>query len=338
MPLSPATNLGHYEVLTQLGAGGMGEVYLAQDTRLNRKVALKVLPSDLINNRERLHRFELEAQAASALNHPNILTIHEIGVEGNTHFIAAEFIEGETLRRKVQTKRLEIEETLNIATQIAAALDAAHRSGIVHRDIKPENVMLREDGLVKVLDFGLAKLAEKKDYAPINTQAATLAQVKTRPGAIMGTAAYMSPEQARGLEVDARTDIFSLGAVVYEMLTGSLPFNAATIIDTIAAILNSEPAPLGENTPAELQRIVRKTLQKNADKRYQTVKDLLLDLKSLKDDLNFNAELERSGTPTKSTQSTPTQDQDIQTTSRARYVASRIGLHKFSIGVALLVL
>ncbi len=174
MSLSPSTNLGHYEILTQLGAGGMGEVYLAQDTRLNRKVALKVLPADLINNRQRLLRFEREAQAASALNHPNILTIHEIGVEDNTHFIATEFIEGETLRHKLQTTRLEIKETLAIATQIAAALDAAHHNGIVHRDIKPENVILREDGLVKVLDFGLAKLTEKKEVAAADTEDRTL--------------------------------------------------------------------------------------------------------------------------------------------------------------------
>ena len=173
MPLSTGTSFGRYEVHSQLGGGGMGEVYLAHDTRLKRKVALKVLPADLINDPERLRRFEQEAQAASALNHPNIITVHEIGEEGNTQFIATEFIEGETLRRKLQTTRLEIEETLNIATQIAAALDAAHRSGIVHRDIKPENVMLRDDGLVKVLDFGLAKLIEKEEDAPADTKAPT---------------------------------------------------------------------------------------------------------------------------------------------------------------------
>ena len=194
MPLSPGTSLGRYEIHSQLGAGGMGEVYLAHDTRLNRKVALKVLPADLVSNRERLHRFEQEAQAASALNHPNIITIHEVGAEGDTHFIATEFVDGETLRRKWQTTRLEAIETLNIATQIAAALDAAHRSNIVHRDVKPENVMVREDGIVKVLDFGLAKLTEKKDDATADSRAPTRSLIKTSPGIVMGTVAYMSPE------------------------------------------------------------------------------------------------------------------------------------------------
>lgn len=264
MTLAAGTHLGRYEIASLIGAGGMGEVYLAQDTQLKRKVALKVLPADLISNRERRRRFEQEARAASALNQPNIITIHEIGAEGDTHFIATEFIEGETLRRKLQTTRLEIEETLNIAIQIAAALDAAHRSGIVHRDIKPENVMLREDGLVKVLDFGLAKLTEKKDDTPAGTEVPTRALVKTNPGVVMGTVAYMSPEQARGLEVDARTDIFSLGVCLYEMLAGRLPFVGQTMSDVLAAILKTAPAPLDENTPAESQRIVRKSLQKKS--------------------------------------------------------------------------
>ncbi len=340
MSLSPSTSLGRYEVLSQLGAGGMGEVYLAHDTRLNRRVALKVLPADLITNRERLRRFEQEAQAASALNHPNIITIHEIGAEGDTHFIATEFIEGETLRRRLQTTQVEIEETLNIATQIAAALDAAHRSRIVHRDIKPENVMVRADGLVKVLDFGLAKLAENKDDAPADTQAATRVLVKTSPGVVMGTVAYMSPEQARGKEVDARTDIFSLGVVVYEMVTGRVPFGGETGSDVIAAILKAEPAPLDENTPAELQRIVRKTLQKSADERYQTAKDLLIDLKNLTHHLDFTAELERSGKLTKAAPPAPTQDHSIHTTSSAEDVASGIKQHKggFTVALAVLVL
>lgn len=338
MSLPPGTSFGRYEVLSQLGAGGMGEVYLAHDAQLNRKVALKVLPADLISNRERLRRFEQEARAASALNQPNIITIHEIGAEGDRHFIATEFIAGETLRRKLQTTRLEIEETLNIAIQIAAALDAAHRSGIVHRDIKPENVMLREDGLVKVLDFGLAKLTEKKDDTPTDTQNPTRALVNTNPGVVMGTVAYMSPEQARGLALDARTDIFSLGVCLYEMLTGRLPFAGETTSDVLAAILKTAPAPLDENTPAELQRIVRKSLQKKADERYQTAKDLLIDLKTLKRDLDFTAELERSGIPTKSEQSAPTQDQSIHTTSSAEYLASGIKQHKGSLTFALAVL
>ena len=310
MSLQLGTQIGHYEIRSLLGAGGMGEVYLAQDTRLSRKVALKVLPDDVVDDLERLRRFEQEAQAASALNHPNIITIHEIGAEGNTHFIVTEFIEGETLRRRLRT-RLEVGEAVDIATQIAAALDAAHRSDIVHRDIKPENLMLREDGLAKVLDFGLAKLAERKGGVPADSQAPTRAQVRTMPGAVMGTAAYMSPEQARGREVDARTDIFSLGVVLYEMLAGRLPFAGETASDVMAAILTSEPAPLDEGTPAELRRIVRKSLQKKAGERYQTARDLLIDLKSLKHDLDVAAELERSGIPTRGDRPAPTTVSDM---------------------------
>jgi serine/threonine protein kinase len=293
--LAANSKISRYRVTCKIGSGGMGEVYLAHDMRLNRKVALKVLPAEVVNNRNRLQRFEQEAQAASALNHPNIITIHEIAAEGDTHFIATEFIEGETLRRRLQTRRVQIDETLNITIQIAAALDAAHRSQIVHRDIKPENIMVREDGLVKVLDFGLAKSTENNP-ADVDTEAATRAQVTTQAGMILGTAAYMSPEQARGKKVDARTDIWSLGVVLYEMLTGHLPFLGETVSDTIAAILKSEPLVLDEDTPRELQRIVRKTLQKQADERYQTVKDLLIDLRNLKNDLDFAQALERTST------------------------------------------
>ncbi len=316
MPLSNGTSLGRYEIRAQLGAGGMGEVYLAHDTQLGRKVALKVLPADLINSSERLRRFEQEARAASALNHQNILTIYEIGAEGDTHFIATEFIEGETLRQKMQTARLEIEETLNIAIQIATALDAAHRSGIVHRDIKPENVMVREDGLVKVLDFGLAKLTEKKDDAAIDMEAPTRAQVQTSPGVVMGTVVYMSPEQARGKDTDARTDIWSLGCVLYEMVTRRLPFAGETTSDTIAAILTREPPQLSQyvaGAPAELQRIIGKTLRKNREERYQHVKDLWIDLKDLKQELEFAAKLERSATPDTSGAEEIKRDADART-------------------------
>lgn len=281
----------HYRIVGPLGAGGMGEVYLALDTRLGRRVALKVLPAGLTDDRERLHRFRKEARAVSALNHPNIITIHEIGADGDTNFIATEFVEGETLRRRLRSARPATAGTLDVVTQIAAALDAAHRSGVVHRDIKPENVMLREDGLVKVLDFGLAKLTEKEGGARPGTHSA----VETLPGAVMGTAAYMSPEQARGLDVDARTDIFSLGVVLHEMLAGSLPFAGETAGDQMAAILTAEPAPLDADTPAELRRIVGKALRKNADERYQTAKDLLADLKSVRRALDSTAEHERSG-------------------------------------------
>lgn len=358
MPLSSGTTLGRYKVDSLLGAGGMGEVYLAHDIRLNRKIALKVLPADVTNNRERLHRFEQEARAASALNHPNILTIHEIGEENGTHFISTEFIEGETLRQKLQT-RLEIEETLNIATQIAAALDAAHKSGIVHRDIKPENVIVREDGLVKVLDFGLAKLTEKKEVAPADSQAPTRAQVQTSPGVVMGTIAYMSPEQARGKEIDARTDIFSFGAVLYEMLAGRRPFSGETTADVMGALLFKEPPPLKElapDSPAELQHIISKALRKDADERYQTIKSLLADLKTLKQELEFAAKLERSAASERSKaasaaespgtsltanaalSSASTQAATARPTSSAEDIASGIKQRKGSIIIALALL
>ncbi len=302
MPLAPNTRLGRYEIRSQIGAGGMGEVFLAEDTKLERKVALKILPENIAADKDRVRRFEQEARAASALNHPNILTIHEIGAEGETHFIAMEFVEGKTLRHKLQTTQVEITETLNIATQIAAALDVAHRSGIVHRDIKPENVMVREDGLVKVLDFGLAKLTEQQ---AINSEAATRALIQTTPGAVMGTVAYMSPEQTRGKTVDARTDVWSLGVVLYEMLVGKQPFAAETMSDTMASILKTEVvSPMRSNSevPSELERIILKSLQKNQDERYQTAKDLSIDLKSLQKRLEFAAELARTSAVSKHTE------------------------------------
>jgi serine/threonine protein kinase len=223
--------IGHYRVLSLLGAGGMGEVYLAEDSKLGRKVALKLLPADLTVDADRLRRFEQEARAASSLNHPNIITIFEIGQEGASHYIATEFIEGETLRRRMEGGRIGLDLALDIAAQIAAALAAAHLRGIAHRDIKPENVMVRRDGIVKVLDFGLAKLIEPPEPAStpvVNSQAPTLIKAaSTRSGILIGTPRYMSPEQARGERVDARADIFSLGSALYEMITGHAPFTGA---------------------------------------------------------------------------------------------------------------
>ncbi len=296
MLLSSGTIVGHYKILRSIGAGGMGEVYLAEDASLERLVALKVLLAEIAGDDERVRRFEREAKAASALNHPNILTVYEIGQFENQRFIVTEYIKGETLRARLQREPLDLRETLDVTLQIAHALNAAHSAGIVHRDIKPENVMLRDDSLAKVLDFGLAKLTEKKTETS-EPEDATRAQVKTTPGMVMGTARYMSPEQARGKEIDARSDIWSLGVVLYEMLTGRTPFAGETTNDTIAAILTKEFAPLDENTPHELQRIVRKALQKKADERYQTVKDFLLDVKNLKRELEFSEELERSHIP-----------------------------------------
>src|SRR5438132_2689214 len=242
------TKIGRYEICSQLGAGGMGEVYLAQDTKLDRKVALKILPAEVASKGERMRRFVQEAKAASALNHPNIITIHEIDGTDSINFIATEFIDGETLRERMQGAPMKLGEVLDVAAQIASALVAAHAAGIVHRDIKPENVMLRRDGIVKVLDFGLAKLSEPPAVAggfAIDTEAPTRAAIYTEPGVVMGTALYMSPEQARGLQIDARTDVFSLGVVLYEMVTGRLPFEGSTSSDTVALILSEiEPPPL----------------------------------------------------------------------------------------------
>ncbi|HYH85445.1 MAG TPA: FlgO family outer membrane protein [Pyrinomonadaceae bacterium] len=344
MPLSSRTSLGHYEVHSLLGAGGMGEVYLAHDTQLKRKVALKVLPANLINNRERLRRFKQEARAASALNHPNIITIHEIGISGDTHFIATEFIDGESLRQRMRREGVKLGEALEISVQAASALTAAHETGIIHRDIKPENIMLRRDGYGKVLDFGLAKLTEKSPaHQSSDSDAPTLLQ--TDPGTVMGTVAYMSPEQARGKEVDARTDIFSLGVVLYEMATRKLPFKGETTSDLIAAILKSEPvlpSSFNREIPAELERIILKSLAKDREERYQTARDLLIDLKALKQDLEFRNKLERTAPPNREEAKTQifgaTTAGGPHTTSSAEYVVSGIKNHKRSLAIILSVL
>ena len=285
--------IGHFKVLAELGAGAMGEVYLAEDARLGRKVALKILPAEFTRDLRRLHRFEQEARAASALNHPNILTIHEIGQADDLHFIATEFIDGQTLRQRMSGARLKLGETLDIAAQFAAALAAAHEAGIVHRDIKPENVMLRRDGYIKILDFGLAKLTERQ--APSNSDSPDRAAFETDPGTVMGTAHYMSPEQARGLEVDARTDVFSLGVVFYEMIAGRTPFDGATASDVITAILKEEPIPIAHQSaevPAEVDWIVKKALAKDRDERYQTIRELYIDLKRLRQELELLAKMD----------------------------------------------
>jgi len=273
--------LGHYQIVREIGRGGMGVVYLAQDVSLGRPVALKLLPKHLTSDPNRLRRFEREARAASALNHHNILTIYEIAQLDGLHSIATEFIDGMTLRERIRSKELKLSETLNIAEQIASALVAAHEAGIVHRDVKPENVMLRRDGYVKVLDFGLAKLTEQQTVKRVNASAA-VAGTNTDTG-VMGTVGYMSPEQARGESVDHRTDIFSLGVVIYEMVTGQMPFEAKTARDVIVPIPEQEPPPLVHylsEAPSELQLIVNKALRQDKEERYQTITELLTDLKS----------------------------------------------------------
>ncbi len=292
--LKSGKTIGHYEILSTLGKGGMGEVYLARDAKLGRKVALKFLPSDFTSNRERLRRFELEARAASALNHPSIITIYEIGQVDGRHFIATEFIDGQTLRHHILGGPLKPADALNIAEQVVAALVEAHAAGIVHRDIKPDNIMLRRDGLVKLLDFGLAKLSDRK---PIDSEDATLALVKTSTGAVMGTASYMSPEQARGLVVDARTDIWSLGVVLYEMLSGQAPFQGSTTSDVLVSVLEREPpllTNLSSEVPETLEWIVTKALTKEREARYQTATELLSDLRRLKQRAVLDTHRQRS--------------------------------------------
>lgn len=300
MPLIVGESIGQYKILSHLGAGGMGEVYLAQDERLRRKVALKLLFTDVTRNEDWVRRFEQEAYAASALNHPNIITIYEVGQFKNSHFISTEFIDGQTLRARLREQSLTIVETLDIAIQVATALVAAHSAGIIHRDIKPENVMLRSDGYAKVLDFGLAKFTESSSQGsmPTDPNAETEHVVNTSPGVVMGTVAYMSPEQARGTRVDQRTDIFSFGVLLYEMFSGRLPFEGQTQTDVISAIIsNKRQPPLARYTTEispELERIVAKALHKKKDDRYQTLKDMLIDLKTVKRQMELSEEFDVS--------------------------------------------
>ena len=298
--IGPGTRLAHYEITSLLGAGGMGEVYLAEDLHLRRKVALKLLVPELTRDERGLRRFEHEAHAASALNHPNILTIYEFGQADGLHFIASEFIDGATLRQKMAIGGLELNASIDIAIQIASALSAAHASGIVHRDIKPDNVIVRTDGIVKVLDFGIAKLSESRVGETIRRRASALASSTSEPGMIVGTVKYMSPEQARGIAVDARSDIFSLGSVIYEMVTGRAPFQGDTASDVIAEILKGEPPLPGEVSPdvsPEIERIISKALRKDRESRYQTVRDLLIDLQDFKKEAEFQAKLQSSRQP-----------------------------------------
>ncbi len=327
----------------------MGQVYLAQDTLLDRTVALKILPTTLMEKEDRMARFTREAKTASALNHPNIITIYEIGQAGSLWFIATEFIEGDTLRLRISQTSLTILETLDIASQICSALAAAHEAGVVHRDIKPENVMIRRDGILKVLDFGIAKLTGAREKAT-SRDAETLTLLETEPGTILGTTAYMSPEQTRGRDVDERSDIWSVGVLLYEMVTGLLPFQQETSSDVVAAILRMDPLPVSHfvtDAPLELERIITKCLEKNRDERYQGVKDLLVDLRRLKKQLEFEEELESfnsakqsgslSGRLSPGGQATQARARTVQltnkvqardSTSTAEYIVSNIQKHK----------
>ena len=351
MALSPKTRLGRYEIRSAIGKGGMGEVYLARDTtELERAVAVKVLPAELAADPERMRRFVQEAKTASSLNHPNILTVYEIGEAGSAKFIAMEYVEGDTLRQRMARSRPALREALDLGVQIAAALVAAHKAGVVHRDIKPENVMVRGDGILKVLDFGLAKPTRRPTGQPAaDSEVATRALVNTSPGLVMGTISYMSPEQARGLSVDERTDIWSLGVVLYEMVSGRVPFPGDTASDVIAHVLMKEPPALRLTTDRaneRLDEIIQKALAKDREERYQHVKDLLIDLKRLKQRLDVEAEIERTQTPEEGAAAAPTRAgraavETVTTpaarttdlrgphpTSSAEYVVSEIKRHR----------
>ena len=350
MTVAAGTRFGRYEIRSLIRKGGMGEVYLAQDTQLRRPVAIKLLTAEFTQNADRLHRFEHESYAASSLNHPNILTIHEIGSQDGVHYIATEYIDGESLRDRLHHSRMQLREVLDVAIQVASALSAAHQAGIVHRDIKPENIMLRRDGYVKVLDFGLAKLTDTDARKQEVEDAPTRVMIKTDPGVVMGTSFYMSPEQARAQEVDTRTDIWSLGCVIYEMISGRMPFEGPSTSDVIGSILYKEPMPLARfspEIPAELDRIVTKALEKDREERYQVVKDLALDLKKLKRHMEFELDLERtvppeersvashvmstSGSSTETARASTAKTDSpaiVHTTSSAEYIVSQIKSHK----------
>jgi serine/threonine protein kinase/Tol biopolymer transport system component len=287
----------HYEIVAPIGEGGMGEVYLAKDTILGRRVALKLLPEYVSKDPDRLRRFKQEARTASTLSHPNVCVVHEIGeTEYGRPFIAMEYIDGVTLRQRMNDSPMKLSDALAIAIQVADALWAAHEAGIVHRDIKPENIMIRRDGYLKVLDFGLAKLTECRKPG---TNTSMSLPVHSSPGTVMGTAAYMSPEQARGVSVDANTDIWSLGVVLYEMVSGRPPFSGATPTDVVVAIIEKEQPAISQHigeVPSELERIVRKALQKDTDERYQIVKEMAIDLRSLQRDLEIHRSLVSTST------------------------------------------
>jgi predicted ATPase/serine/threonine protein kinase len=290
MGIATGAQVGRYQVRNLIGSGGMGEVYIARDIKLDRTVALKILAGEIASDPKRIHRFVQEARATSALNHPNILTIYEIEQTDDAYYIATEFIDGVTLREHMARTNLSVSEALDIASQIASALAAAHEVGIVHRDIKPENIMVRPDGLVKILDFGIAKLSTTESSTVVDADAETRALVSTQPGLLIGTVRYMSPEQSRGSAVDSRSDIWSLTVVLYEMLTGELPFNGPTNADIIAAVIKTPTPSIAAHrmdTPPELQQIISKALEKNPNDRYQTAKDLVVDIRRLQKRIEF---------------------------------------------------
>ncbi|PWT87466.1 MAG: hypothetical protein C5B55_14695, partial [Blastocatellia bacterium] len=357
--LSANSTVSHYRILSKLGAGGMGEVYLAQDTsELGRTVAIKILSAEVSYNKDRLQRFTQEARTVSNLNHPNILTVYEFGQTENTSFIATEYIDGVTLRQHLSGRKLKLVDVLDVTIQIVAALNAAHEAGVMHRDLKPENVMVRKDHIVKVLDFGLAKLQSTgladleigRQGDELNTLIATSHRLPlaespiTTPGVIMGTVSYMSPEQSIGRDVDQRTDIWSVGVLLYEMISGHLPFRGKDVHRQIIAIQEADPTPVSHEVagvPGRLEEIIEKCLAKDKNERYQTAKDLLIDLRNLRRKLDVEAEIDRTVAPTVRSTSAATAvstQQAAQTASSAEYVVSRIKQHKIAAVVIILVL
>jgi serine/threonine-protein kinase len=359
MTIAAGTHLGRYEILSQLGAGGMGEVYLAEDTRLHRKVALKILPADLASNQDRMRRFEQEAQAAAALNHPNIAHIYEIGESDGVNFIAMEFIDGVTLREKIHQEQTELRKLLRFLQHAAEGLAKAHAAGIVHRDLKPDNIMVTRDGHAKILDFGLAKLLEPQaPPASDSSEVATAMMPQhSTPGAIMGTVGYMSPEQAQGKtnEIDQRSDIFSFGCILYEAVTGKKPFEGDSVVKSLHMVIYESASPITElnpSAPSDLQRIIRRCLAKDPDERYQSIKEVAIELKELRRELQ-GAGIDTTVTlPTRNETTTSsggegTHSQSFSPTtgtpslstkaSSAEYVATGIKQHKLAVAISLVV-
>src|SRR5437016_8022624 len=353
MTIIAGTQLGHYTIVSQLGAGGMGEVYLAQDTKLDRKVALKILPADVASNHDRMERFVREAKSAAALNHPHIAHIYEIGESGSSptvregmHFIAMEFIDGVTLSEKIHRDKAPLQKLLKYLTQVAEGLSKAHAAGIVHRDLKPDNIMITRDDYAKILDFGLAKLVETQRSLGLGSAASS--EVGTRimaqqslAGMVMGTAGYMSPEQAQGKvkEIDQRSDIFSFGCILFEAATGHKPFEGQDLLDSLHKIVHAPTPQIKEtntNAPSELQRIVRRCLAKDPEERYQTIKDVALELKEVRQGMT-GAAVDTSVPSSGSTETLgpQTTEQSATPTSSAEYLVSQIKSHKRSAAIAL---
>src|SRR5438874_281100 len=362
MSIAAGTKLGRYEIRSKLGEGGMGEVYLAHDTQLDRVVAVKILSAEIARDQQRLYRFLQEARAASKLKSANVAHIYEIGEVERHHFIAMEYVEGQPLNQKIGGRPMEAAEIIKLGIQIAKALDEAHSKGITHRDIKPHNIIVTSDAEVKMLDFGLAKLSGIPSENDLTPESQLATKVKTSPGVVMGTVNYMSPEQAMGRDVDHRTDIFSLGVVLYEMATGRVPFSGASLTETIDRIAHAQPEAIARfnySVPPELEVIIKKALRKSRDERYQSARDLLVDLRDLERELEFAARMEHSVAPSTVDSAPPSANSEHATeilssgqpslissetvatptnVSSAEYLTQEIKRHKQGVAIALAVL